>query len=345
MRELIGDLLDVARIETGTLPISPEPADVAALVDRSRSIFLSAGGRSILDINLAPDLPLAMADRRRIVQVIGNLLSNAARHSPESSAIRVSAVRDGVYVEISVVDGGRGIPSERLPHLFRKFSRREEDDPGGDTGLGLAICKGIVEAHGGRIWAESDGLGLGTRFAFTLPAVEEASTERVLPTLSPRQEAKAGETILVIDDDPLTLRHVRRALADAGYNPIVTADPAEVLLNVEVSRPDLVLLDLMLPGADGIQLMRDIFAVATVPVIFISAYGRDQVIARAFEAGAARLHRQAFLADRAGRQGEGRSPKGNGALSIRAIGSLRAGRPHHQLRRTSGYPCRTPCRA
>ena len=105
--------------------------------------------------------------------------------------------------------------------------------------------------------------------------------------MSPRQEAKSGETVLVIDDDPQTLRHVRRALADAGYNPIVTADPAEVLLNVEVSRPDLVLLDLMLPGADGIQLMRDIFAVATVPVIFISAYGRDQVIARAFEAGAA----------------------------------------------------------
>ena len=142
MRDLIGDLLDVARIETGTLPISPEPADVAALVDRSRSIFLSAGGRKMLDINLAPDLPLAMADRRRIVQVIGNLLSNAARHSPESSAIRVSAVRDGVYVEISVVDGGRGIPSERLPHLFRKFSRREEDDPGRRHGPGTRHLQG-----------------------------------------------------------------------------------------------------------------------------------------------------------------------------------------------------------
>ena len=98
-----------------------------------------------------------MADRRRITQVIGNLLSNAARHSPESSVIRVAAVRDGVHVEVSVVDEGRGIPAERLPHLFRKFSRWEDDDAGGDTGLGLAICKGIVEAHGGRIWAESEG--------------------------------------------------------------------------------------------------------------------------------------------------------------------------------------------
>ena len=156
MRNLIGDLLDVARIETGALPINPQPADVAALVDRARNTFLSSGGRNNLDIDLAPDLPLVMADRRRIVQVIGNLLTNAARHSPESSVIRVSAARDGVYVEVAVADEGRGIPVKRLPHLFRKFSQQEEDDPGGDTGLGLAICKGIVEAHGGRIRAESD---------------------------------------------------------------------------------------------------------------------------------------------------------------------------------------------
>ena len=130
MRDLIGDLLDVARIETGALPINPEPVEAAALVDRARSTFMSSGGRSNLDIDLAPDLPLVMADRRRIVQVIGNLLTNAARHSPESSAIRVSAVLDGVYIEFSVADEGRGIPTERLPHLFRKFSGREDDNPG-----------------------------------------------------------------------------------------------------------------------------------------------------------------------------------------------------------------------
>ena len=286
MRSLIGDLLDVARIETGALPTNPEPAEVAALVDRARNTFLSSGGRNNLDIDLAPDLPLVMADRRRVVQVIGNLLTNAARHSPESTAIGVSAVRDGVYVEISVMDVGRGIPVERLPHLFRKFSRQEDDDPRGDTGLGLAICKGIVEAHGGRIRAESEGPGLGARFVFTLPAVEEAPSERVPPALSPRQEAQAGETILVLDDDPQTLRYVRGALSDAGYNPIVVAEPEEVILTMEESLPDLVLLDVVLPDADGIGVMRDVLSVADVPVIFISAYGRGQVVARAFEAGA-----------------------------------------------------------
>ena len=286
MRDLIGSLLDVARIETGTLPVNPEPAEVAVLVDRARNTFLSAGGRNELDIDLAPDLPLVMADRRRIVQVIGNLLSNAARHSPESSPLRVAAVRDGLHVELSVVDEGRGIPAERLPHLFRKFSRVEDDDQGEDTGLGLAICKGIVEAHGGRIWAESEGPGLGARFAFTVPAVEGAAAERFQPAPNLRRESAAEQPVLVVDDDPQTLRYVRKALADAGFDPVVTADPEEALPLVEERRPDLVLLDMMLPGADGIELMRDILAVADVPVIFLSAYGREEVVARALESGA-----------------------------------------------------------
>ena len=285
MRDLIGDLLDVARIETGTLPVSPEPADLAALVDRARSIFLNSGGRNNLDIDLAPDLPMVLADRRRIVQVIGNLLSNAARHSPESSTIRVAAVREGVHVEVSVADEGRGIPAERLPHLFRKFSR-EDDDPGGDTGLGLAICKGIVEAHGGRIWAESDGPGLGTKFTFAVPAVDGTATERLLTASVKRQESEERRPILVVDDDPQTLRSVRRALSEAGFHPMVTADPEEALSVVEENRPGLVLLDLVLPDADGIALMRDILGIAEVPVIFISAYGRDRVVAQAFDAGA-----------------------------------------------------------
>ncbi len=285
MRNLIGDLLDVARIEAGALPINPEPAEVATLVDRARNSFLSSGGRNSLDIDLASDLPLVMADRRRVVQVMGNLLANAARHSPESSAIGITAARDGIYVEIAITDEGRGIPIERLPHLFRKFSR-QDDDPGGNTGLGLAICKGIVEAHGGRIRAESDGPGLGARVVFTLPAVEEAPPDRIRPALDPQQPANDGEIILVVDDDPQTLRYVRRALADAGYNPVVIAETEEVILTMEESRPDLVLLDMVLPDSDGIAVMRDVLSVANVPVIFISAYGRDQVVARAFEAGA-----------------------------------------------------------
>ena len=284
MRELIGDLLDVARIETGALPVDPEPLEVAALVDRARNAFISSGGRDDLAIDIEPGLPPVVADRRRIVQVIGNLLSNAARHSPESSIIKVRAVRVGVHVEVSVADPGRGIPAEDLPRLFRKFSRRDDPDTAGDTGLGLAICKGIVEAHGGRIWAESDGPGLGARFVFTLPVVQDAEPAP-RPARSQSAGASAG-TVLVVDDDPLVLRSVRNALSTAGFRPVVTADPAETLPLMAEHNPHLALVDLMLPDRDGTEVMEDILAVSRIPVIFLSAYGRDEVVARVLEQGA-----------------------------------------------------------
>ena len=290
MNDLVSDLLDVARIETGALPVSPEPAEVAALVDRARSAFRNAGGRNNLEIDVDPNLPLVSADRRRIVQVLVNLLTNAARHSPEASVIRVSAVREGVYVAITVADQGRGIPAERLPDLFRKFWVAQSEEQGGDTGLGLAICQGIVEAHGGRIRAESDGVGLGARFTFTLPTVETSGGATPVPVSSSRSgqrgEPEERIKVLVVDDDSNDLRYVRDTLVQAGYLPIVTGDPEEALRIMEQQKPELALLDLMLPDSDGIELMGAILAVADVLVIFLSAYGREEVVARALEMGA-----------------------------------------------------------
>ncbi len=293
MSDLITDLLDMARIESGTLAVSPGPSEAAALVDRARNSFLSGGGRDNMKIDIEPDLPPVMADRRRIVQVIGNLLSNAARHSPESSAIRLAAAQEGVQVAFSVADDGRGLSADLMPQLFRKFSRIDGDERErgiAGSGLGLAICKGIVEAHGGRIWAESEGSGLGARFIFTLPAVAEAaqlSPPGPARTSAGSRGAGRGRTrVLAVDDDPQTLRFIRDALSNAGYVVTVTGDPEQVGRLVEEGRPHLVLLDLMLPGADGIELMESVPELAGVPVIFVSAYGRDQVIARALEAGA-----------------------------------------------------------
>ena len=291
MHSLVSDLLDVARIETGTLSVSPEPAEAPVLVDRARNAFISAGGRNNLAIDIEPALPLVMADRRRIVQVLGNLLSNAARHSSESSVIKVTAVRKDLYVALSVADEGRGIPAESLPHLFRKFSRAESDDQGGDTGLGLAICKGIIEAHGGRIWAESDGPDRGARFTFTLPVADQpgiGATDDPAPLTAraSRQAAADQVRVLVVEDDPQALRYVRDVLAKAGFVPVVTGDPEEVLRLVADEQPHVVLLDLVLPGGDGIELMQQILERADVPVIFLSAYGRDDIVAKALERGA-----------------------------------------------------------
>ena len=293
MRYLIGDLLDVARIDTGTLPVSPAPADPAEMVDEAKNRFLSGGGRNNIQIDLPLDLPPVMADRRRIIQVVNNLLSNADRYSPEGSLIRVTAAFQGLNVAISVADGGRGVSADVLPHLFRKFARIDGDDRGSSiagSGLGLAICKGIVEAHGGRIWAESDGPGLGARFTFTIPAVEDAvHTTPIGPIRVPalsQQAARIRARILAVDDDPHALRYIRDALSKSGYEPIVTGDPDDVLHLIQEEEPDLVLLDLMLPGTDGIALMQGILETTDLPVIFVSIYGHEEVIARAFDMGA-----------------------------------------------------------
>ena len=287
MSSLITDLLDVARIETGSFSISPAPVGVAVLIDEARNTYLTAGGSENIRIELPPDLPLVMADRRRMVQVIINLLSNAARYSPDSQLIRVTAEHQGVYVAISVSDQGRGIPADRLPHLFQKFS--SSNDQRSDYGLGLAICKGIVDAHGGRIWAESRGPGLGATFTFILPIAEESHTE-FQGVGSPRRGIVANRErgrILVVDDDPQTLRYVRGVLSESGYELSVAADPSDVPRLLSEQQPHLVLMDLMLPGTDGIELMKTVSELANVPVIFLSAYGQDEVIARAFETGAA----------------------------------------------------------
>ena len=292
MQGLIGNLLDAGRIEAGTLSVEPEPSEVAALVDRARSTFFSGGFRHTVQFDLPPGLPPVMADRERIVQVLNNLLSNAARHSPESSPIRVEATREGAHVAVSVTDQGRGVPPEMLGQLFRKHVALALDDAEGGlaaSGLGLSICKGLVEAHGGRIRAESAGIGRGARFTFTLPVAEgEAARATARPAAKPTAgDAPEKPRILVVDDDPQTLRSVRRALDKAGYAVVVTAEPGEMADLIRAERPKLVLLDLMLPGADGIELMGEVAELSDLPVIFLSGYGRDETIARAFEAGAA----------------------------------------------------------
>ena len=289
MRGLISDLLDAGRIDSGTLSVSSEPTEVAALVERARNTFLSGNFRHDVLIDLAPELPRVMADRRRIVQVLNNLLTNAARNSPDSSPIRIAAIRDGVHVAISVRDKGRGIEPERLSRLFRKYARAGDGERGLGGGLGLAICKGLVEAHGGRIRAESNGPGQGARFTFSIPVAEEAGGENTAgrSRSAPFLEGEDKARILVVDDDPQALRFFRDALRDAGYAPLVTGDHRELSRLIETERPHLVLLDLMLPDTDGIELMRSVPELADQPVIFISAYGRDETIAQALESGAA----------------------------------------------------------
>ena len=287
MDALIGDLLDAGRIEAGTLSVAPEPTNVAMLVDQARNTFITGGGRHPVLLDLPEHLPQVLADRERVVQVLNNLLANAARAAPESSPILVGAAVEGVHVALWVADEGRGMEPARIARLFtrRPASGNGVDRaPGG--GLGLAICRGLVEAHGGRIRAESGGIGAGLRVTFTIPAAHGERPSETRARSGGHDVGAAGLPILVVDDDLETLRHVRDALAEAGFAPVVTADHREIDGIMRAERPRLVLLDLMLPDTDGIELMRALPALAEVPIVFISGYGRDETIARALEGGA-----------------------------------------------------------
>ena len=295
LRQLVGDLLDVARIESGTLHVAPEPAALGPLLEETRTRFQSATGRSDLRMDVAADLPRVMADGRRIVQVLTNLLSDAATHAPPGSGILLTTARDGVHVALSVVDRGSRPPEERRGDAFRRsyqLAAGARARAAEDAGLALAICRGIVEAHGGRIWAER--AGPGHRVTFTVPAVEEPAPGPTGLPDRPRPGDAVRERVLVVDDDVAMLRHVRAVLSEAGYQATSTGDPQEVPQLMAEVEPHLVLLDLVLHESDGMRVMETIHEIADVPVIFLSAYGRDRTIAEALDSGASDYVRKPF---------------------------------------------------
>jgi NtrC-family two-component system sensor histidine kinase KinB len=171
MKDMVHDLLDLSKIETGRIDLEFEKTPVATLFEHVRDIF--KGQVSMKHINLTIDdtefMPLVRADTNKIVWVLSNLISNALRYVEEGGHIRLSATKQGADVNIAVHDDGAGIPQEWQTKIFQKFVRVNKQE-GGRTGLGLAICKEIIRAHGGTIWVESN-VGRGSTFTFTLPVV------------------------------------------------------------------------------------------------------------------------------------------------------------------------------
>ena len=294
MRYLINDLVDMTRIESGTLSVTPEPTSLEDLVEQAREAFVSEGVNNSIAVDVAPDLPRVMADRTRMLQVLNNLLANASERSPESSAIMVRVSPEDVYVAVSVEDEGRGVSADLIPHLFNEFSRTDGRNKGRRNereGLGLAICKGIVEAHGGRISAESGGPGRGARFTFTVPVVDEtvysAESGSSQPAAHSGQAGRDQGRILAVDDDPQVRRYIRNTLSGAGFTPVVTGDPDDIERLMELEQPHLVLIDMTLSWNGGFELMERIRKISNAPVIFVSGFGSSQNIDRAFEIGAA----------------------------------------------------------
>jgi PAS domain S-box-containing protein len=294
LRDMVDNLLDLTRIEAGALSVTTEPTSLPEIIQEARNTIVRNGARQEVRIHMPEDLPQVNADQRRVGQVLVNLLSNAVKFSPAVAPVDIEVLHDPVFVTVRVSDQGRGVSAEMLPHLFKKFSRIYEDSSSrlAGSGLGLAICKGIVEAHGGRIWAESPGLGAGTAFSFTLPITMGAATGRSIDTTQ-RAELlgrvhRAGERtrILAVDDDPRILRYLERTLEEAGYSVLTSSDPGQVAALVEMEEPDLLLLDLMMPGIGGFELLKQVREFSGVPVIFVSARNRGEDTVQALHMGA-----------------------------------------------------------
>ena len=295
MSALIGSLLDLGRLETGTLSLNAAPVDVAEFLEEARRNFLARGARNTITVDIRQVPPPVLADRRRIVQVMANLFANASKHSPDWSEIMVSVWMEESYAVVSVADEGAGIAPEHLPHVFKKYTAVE---PGGNGGpmtyekLALAICRGIVEAHGGRMWVESEGPGLGATFSFSVPVADERQAPR--PTPSPSRTSfpdSGGEMsvhahVLVVDSDPQVPRSVGSSLLEAGYTSITTDDLEDAVHLVRTEEPDLVVLGRTLDLAEGVGLIRRVLEMSDIPVIILTDHDEDEFITRAFEAGA-----------------------------------------------------------
>jgi histidine kinase len=173
LAHLVDDLQELSRVEAGAYPLEIRPVAISTLVETALKRFaVQAQTKRIeLRLDLPTDLPLVLADQDRITQVLTNLVGNALQYTPIGGQVTILSRRHQDEVHISVVDTGIGIPAEHLPHLFTRFYRVDKSrsrQAGGGSGIGLTIARHLVEAHGGRIWAESEGEGRGSTFTFSL---------------------------------------------------------------------------------------------------------------------------------------------------------------------------------
>ena len=295
MRDLIGELVDVARIETGTLPITVEPTEVDRLIDRAVEAFLDANEYKRVTVDVASGLPLVMADRRRIMYVIDTLAAAASRLSNGSAPLRIVVRRQHGYVQMAVIDPSCGPSTESLAPLFDRTSlaRRGTSANGTDSSgagfgfeLGLAVCKGIIEAHGGRIWAETDRDASETRYAFTLPLARPSAR---IPATRRHQARPRDQTarIAVIEDDPLTQRYIHDTLTKAGYGVTVAVDVERALSESTQDPFDLVLASLTVGAAGGVDPLTALRSRFDGPVIVLAAYGQHEAIVNAINTAAA----------------------------------------------------------
>jgi signal transduction histidine kinase/ActR/RegA family two-component response regulator len=294
LTQIVEDVLDVSRIVSGKLRLNIHPMDLAAVIEDSiGTIMPAADARGVrIETEIDRAVPRVAGDPERMQQVVWNLLSNAVKFTPRGGSIRIQLfVVDGTQAQLVVSDTGRGIPSEFLPHLFERFRQADSrfSREHGGLGLGLAIASEIVATHGGSLRAASAGEGLGSTFTISLPLVTAAAVQPRAVSVAATSDAGASHSIhgqldgirvLIVDDDDDARALVQAIVEEAGGTATTADSGAQALRRLDEIVPDVLIVDLGMPGMDGLALIeavRQRLDVARdVPAIALTAYARSE---------------------------------------------------------------------
>ena len=290
---LVDDLLDVSRITRGTVVLKREELELASVVHQALELAgpLLEQRSHHVDVSVPSEGFRIMGDPSRLAQTVANLLTNAAKYTDSGGHIAITAARKGDEVTLSVTDSGIGIDPVLLPRVFEMFVQGPQagDRARGGLGLGLALVQRLVEAHGGRVSAHSDGAGKGSTFTVVLPTAERAraaSGTDVSESTAPAVREKVNAPILVVDDNRDAADLVAESLRAYGFDAKVAFDGPSALALVETFAPEIAILDIGLPVMDGYELATRLWErIPKLRVVALSGYGQEHDRRRSHEAG------------------------------------------------------------
>jgi len=290
---LIDDLLDVSRITRGMITLQLEPVLVGAIVARAVETARPAidAHKHALELDLPEELISVEGDKTRLVQVIANILHNAAKFMDPGGRIRLSVRREGQYALISIADTGIGIAPDLLPKIFELFTQvhAKSERAQGGLGIGLALVRRLTEMHGGTVTAHSDGAGRGSTFSVRLPVM----VTQIAGLVHPKRDTGtiprvASQRILVADDNRDAAEALSLQLQLAGHDVRTAHDGIEALTVAKTFDPEIVLLDLGMPKMDGYEVARQLRLQPRsrrVTLIALTGWGQQQDRDRTAEAG------------------------------------------------------------
>jgi signal transduction histidine kinase len=294
LRRIVDDLLDVARVTRGKIELRREPADIAQIAVQSIDVVRPLLSRpEEVEIIVPSGPPLRVdADRTRLEQSIVNLLLNAIKFTTRERKIRITVEQQDLEAVVSIRDNGIGIAPDMLSGIFDLFTQadRSLDRSQGGLGIGLYICKRLVELHGGSIEAFSDGTGRGAVFSIRLPLLNRAGLQAPLPELAEKPDVHdpgTAKRVLIVDDNVDAAMTLSWLLAEHGYTVEVAYDGPVGLKTAQAFKPDILLLDIGLPGMDGYELARRLRSdgFGSSLMIAISGYAHEADIERSRGAG------------------------------------------------------------